>query len=87
MSKLKTIVDEEERKKIINQIKEIDKEKIKFHFGDEMDGNYKRLKYVRYADDFLIGIIGSKRDAEVIKEKSRTIFTTILYSNYQMKKL
>jgi hypothetical protein len=27
------------------------------------DPNYKRLQYVRYADDFLIGIIGSKEDA------------------------
>ncbi len=28
---------------------------------DEMDENYRRLKYVKgYADDFLIGVIGSK---------------------------
>ena len=33
-----------------------------------MDGNFKRLKYVRYADDFLIGIIGSKEDAVKIKD-------------------
>ena len=30
--------------------------------------NYRKLKYVRYADDFLIGIIGSKQDAIIIKE-------------------
>ena len=35
---------------------------------DEMDENYRRLKYVRYADDFLIGVIGSKQDCERIKE-------------------
>lgn len=28
-----------------------------------MDENYKRIQYVRYADDFLIGVIGSKEDA------------------------
>lgn len=28
---------------------------------------YKSLQYVRYADDFVIGIIGSKEDAEVVK--------------------
>ena len=33
-----------------------------------MDMNYRKLKYVRYADDFLIGIIGSKQDAIIIKE-------------------
>lgn len=31
------------------------------------DPNYKRLKYVRYADDFLIGIIGSKKDCNIIR--------------------
>lgn len=32
-----------------------------------MDSNYRRLKYVRYADDFLIGVIGSKEDSQRIK--------------------
>ncbi|HBC30309.1 MAG TPA: group II intron reverse transcriptase/maturase [Clostridiales bacterium] len=32
-----------------------------------MDGNYKRLVYTRYADDWLCGVIGSKADAEKIK--------------------
>ena len=36
---------------------------------DEMDENYKRLQYNRYADDFLISITGSKQDAENIKEQ------------------
>ena len=33
------------------------------------DPNYKRLKYVRYADDFLLGIIGSKEDCIEIRDK------------------
>lgn len=32
-----------------------------------MDETYKRIQYVRYADDFIIGVIGSKKDAEQIK--------------------
>ena len=31
------------------------------------DPNFKRLRYCRYADDFIIGVIGSKQDAEIIK--------------------
>jgi hypothetical protein len=31
------------------------------------DPHFKRLLYCRYADDFLIGVIGSKQDAEIIK--------------------
>ncbi|PGV17268.1 group II intron reverse transcriptase/maturase [Bacillus cereus] len=37
------------------------------------DENYKRIVYTRYADDFLIGIIGSKEDAIQVKE-NLTIF-------------
>ena len=34
---------------------------------DPSDKNYRRCRYVRYADDFLIGFTGSKADAEKIK--------------------
>ena len=34
---------------------------------DTHDENYRRFRYVRYADDFLIGFTGSKAEAEEIK--------------------
>lgn len=37
--------------------------------GDQRDPNFRRLLYVRYADDFLIGVIGTKKEADEIKEK------------------
>jgi group II intron reverse transcriptase/maturase len=36
---------------------------------DLNDADYRRLKYVRYADDWLLGLIGTKEDAEQIKEQ------------------
>ena len=36
--------------------------------SDPMDDEFKRITYVRYADDFLIGVIGSKQEAITIKE-------------------
>jgi hypothetical protein len=32
-----------------------------------MDPGYRRLRYVRYADDHLLGFTGSKAEAEEIK--------------------
>ncbi|WP_134091275.1 reverse transcriptase domain-containing protein [Olivibacter sp. XZL3] len=66
--KLKSIEDESERAVLIQRIKAEDKERAMFPSCDEMDTDYKRLKYVRYADDFLIGIIGSKQDAKEVKD-------------------
>jgi len=34
---------------------------------DPTDANFRRLKYVRYADDWLIGYVGTKEEAEEIK--------------------
>lgn len=36
---------------------------------DHFDPNYRRLKYIRYADDFLLGLDGPKDEAEAIKAR------------------
>jgi group II intron reverse transcriptase/maturase len=41
------------------------------HTQDPFDPNYIKVKYVRYADDFLVLIIGSKALAEQIREEIR----------------
>jgi hypothetical protein len=38
---------------------------------DTNDPGFRRLKYVRYADDFLLGFAGPKEEAEQIKEEIR----------------
>jgi Type II intron maturase/Reverse transcriptase (RNA-dependent DNA polymerase) len=54
---------------ILKEIKTLEKELLTIPYYDPQDESYKRLRYVRYADDFLIGVIGSKEDAERIKRK------------------
>jgi group II intron reverse transcriptase/maturase len=34
---------------------------------DQFDPNYRRLRYIRYADDFLLGLDGPRDEAEIIK--------------------
>jgi group II intron reverse transcriptase/maturase len=38
-------------------------------YGDPMDPGYRRLKYIRYADDHILGFIGPKAEAEQIKAR------------------
>lgn len=38
-------------------------------YGDPFSTNFKRIHYVRYADDFIITVDGSLKDAEIIKGK------------------
>jgi len=39
---------------------------------DAYDPSYRRLRYVRYADDFLFSLIGTKAEAEAIKQRVKT---------------
>ncbi|MDG3424680.1 reverse transcriptase domain-containing protein, partial [Vibrio parahaemolyticus] len=43
-----------------------------------MDSSYRRLQYVRYADDFLIGVIGEKSEAHIIQEEVTTFLQETL---------
>ena len=66
--RLKSVKDERQRAKLILELKAIEQGRAKYPNGEEMDADYRRMKYARYADDFLVGIIGSKQDALQIKE-------------------
>jgi len=79
LAKLEVVKDEAEKAELIRQYKANRKESVNYPSGDEMDVNYKRLKYVRYADDFLIGIIGSKQDAMTIKEDVKNFLNEKLF--------
>jgi hypothetical protein len=58
---------EEEKKAARREIKTLRKRMLQCPANDPMDGNYHRIQYLRYADDFLVGIIGGKADAERAK--------------------
>jgi RNA-directed DNA polymerase len=44
-------------------IEAVKQDRRKLSSVDDMDPNFRRLRYCRYADDFLVGVIGSKADA------------------------
>ena len=53
---------------------------------DPMDANYKRILYCRYADDFLIGVIGSKADAEQIRDDIKLFLDERLHLDLSLEK-
>lgn len=61
-------LSQEERDNIRLKLKEYDQKLRSMKCKNPMDENYKRIQYVRYADDFLVGVIGSKQDAKIIKK-------------------
>ena len=76
--KLKKIKDGTEKAALVARLKAIEQERAAFPSGDEMDGSYRRLKYIRYADDFILGVIGSKEDALRIKEDIKSFLSASL---------
>ena len=76
--KLKKVNDGTEKAALVARLKAIEQERAAFPSGDEMDGSYRRLKYIRYADDFILGVIGSKEDALRIKEDIKSFLSESL---------
>lgn len=57
----------EEKEKAQLHVKNLKEHMMELPYNEPMDDNFKRIQYVRYADDFLIGVIGSKEDCRNIK--------------------
>jgi group II intron reverse transcriptase/maturase len=55
----------------VTAYKELRKQLQRMPSYDMTDPDFRRLRYVRYADDFLLGFIGPKGEAHAIKEQLR----------------
>ncbi len=54
---------------LVKRLKEANQRQKEIPSGDTHSDSFKRLKYCRYADDFVLGIIGTKDEAIEIKSK------------------
>ena len=66
--------------------KALKREQLKMEATDPQDPDYKRLSYLRYADDFLVGIHGKKADAEEIKSWLETYLRDELHLELSVEK-
>lgn len=62
VKKLKNETDEQKKEALRREIAILHREMQQLPATLDMDENFKRMRYVRYADDFLICVIGSKED-------------------------
>lgn len=65
--KVQKTPDEQMRKSYLYEIAQLSKQMLSTPHKDAMDADFRRMQYVRYADDFLISVIGNKAECEAIK--------------------
>ena len=76
----KAILDaEKSTPELVKECKQARKEKMNQHYNDPFETGYKKIQYNRYADDFVIGVLGSKNDAKKIKEDVRCFLRETLH--------
>jgi len=59
-------------------VQNVRKQRRKYASQDPHDPDYRRLRYVRYADDWILGFSGPKAEAEQIKHDLRTFLRETL---------
>ena len=57
-----------ERNKKPKELKALCNQQVTMSCSQPMDSSFRRIFYQRYADDFLIGVIGSRQDAFTTKQ-------------------
>ncbi|MFS0987436.1 reverse transcriptase domain-containing protein [Enterococcus durans] len=68
-----------QRHELILQFKALKKQRSTLPSVNFFDPEFKRLSYTRYADDFIIGVIGSKEEALAIKYDIETFLRKELH--------
>jgi group II intron reverse transcriptase/maturase len=63
----------------VERVKELERQRRQIPSQDVNDPNYRRLQYIRYADDFILSYIGPKAEAEAIKDAIGTFLKEKLH--------
>jgi group II intron reverse transcriptase/maturase len=79
LNKIAKTTDTGEKRKLRQQLR-------KHPSGDPMDKGFIRVNYVRYADDFIVSIIGPYSLAETIKQEVGTFLKQVLQLNLSESK-
>jgi group II intron reverse transcriptase/maturase len=91
IEKLSKLVNELERgsrnrRDVVGQIKKLVKERLQMNpYGDE-GGGHVLIHFVRYADDWIIGVNGSKEVAVKIRDEAKAFFGRNLNLELSMEK-
>lgn len=79
LSHNKKILNPQDKRELSQQLRSLKSKDFK-------DPNFKRLQYIRYADDFLVGIIGERAESVHIKQEIRNFLLNSLSLNLNFDK-
>jgi group II intron reverse transcriptase/maturase len=71
-------VAQTKQERYVQKIRELSEKQKRLSASDPLDPTYRRLFYVRYADDYLIGIIGNKQEADRVFSEIKTFLNSTL---------
>jgi RNA-directed DNA polymerase len=67
--KIQHAENQDEKMALLEEKRTLQRQMLEIPSTDQHDPGYRRLRYCRYADDFLLGVIGPKSEALAIMEK------------------
>ena len=68
-SRIDTAIQRKRKQGKMEEVKHLEQQRRALPSIDPHDPNYRRLRYCRYADDWLLGFIGTQAEAEEIKRQ------------------
>lgn len=74
----KALLDQPHTKEAVQAFKAAQQSLLQTPYYPQADPGYKSLQFNRYADDFVVGIIGSRKDAEQVKADIRDFLANTL---------
>ncbi len=68
-TRLNNLVAAARRREDFDEVRRLKRERRRLPSVDYFDEDYRRLRYILYADDFLLGFVGPKDEAERVRQR------------------